>query len=244
MSSLSLATSREEIRGVIARRITFGVGSLGTGTFTVVPSILLLYYLTTYVHVQPAFAGLVVLTPKIVSIFTDPVIGHLSDRLKAKSELHRRCFMLVGAFAAGFGLWSVFTPSHPCSLWRMACGDLILLRRLRLFLLRCPPMRRFPLTLKNRLLSAPWTCLDPHGLRLCRRPGRRSRRANHRRVGWLFYYGPVVRFVRRCRDYRLYNDVHPQPPRRNELCNDRKRCLWPDCQTNATCVFSPDLFFL
>ena len=106
-------------RGVFVRQLSFGVGSLGTGIFFVVPSVLLLYYLTTAVHVAPALAGLMILTPKIVSIFSDPIIGHISDHVKVKGESHRRWFMFVGAIASGLGLWAVFTlPTRlPAGGW-------------------------------------------------------------------------------------------------------------------------------
>ncbi len=109
MSSSVSAVSQTDDRGIIARRLTFGVGSLATGVFTTVPSILLLYYLTTHVRVQPAFAGVIVVTPKLVSIFTDPIVGHLGDRIKARGEASRRWFMSIGALSAGLGLWSVFS---------------------------------------------------------------------------------------------------------------------------------------
>src|SRR5215470_7923505 len=103
----SLEAARLENRDILARRLTFGVGSIGTAIVYIVPSTLLLYYLTTSVHVPPAFAGLLILAPKIISIFTDPIVGHVSDRLKARSEMHRRMFMFVGALSAAIGLWAV-----------------------------------------------------------------------------------------------------------------------------------------
>ena len=58
----------------------FGIGSLGTGLFSTVPSFLLLYFMTEVLGVRPALAGVAVFTPKIWSIVTDLLMGALSDR--------------------------------------------------------------------------------------------------------------------------------------------------------------------
>lgn len=109
MSNSPIALRRASPPQTVLRRLKFGVGSIGTGIFFVVPGVLLLYYLTTVVHVPPAFAGLIILTPKILSIFTDPIVGHVSDHVKIRSEAHRRWFMFTGAVASGLGLWAIFT---------------------------------------------------------------------------------------------------------------------------------------
>lgn len=122
MSNSPLALSRAGNTGTLVRRLKFGIGSIGTGIFFVVPGVLLLYYLTTVVHVPPALAGMIILTPKILSIFTDPVVGHASDQVKIGGESHRRWFMFTGAVASGLGLWAIFTlpPRLPGGGWLAA----------------------------------------------------------------------------------------------------------------------------
>ena len=96
-----------------ARRAFYGVGSIGTGVFTTVPSVLLLYFLTTEVHIQAAVAGLIVLIPKLLGVAGDPLVGLCSDRLSRRSRTPRAALMLLGAVMTGAGLWALFSlPQH------------------------------------------------------------------------------------------------------------------------------------
>lgn len=96
-------------------RLFYGVGSVGTGIFTTVPSILLLYFLTVEAHIDAAVAGIVILVPKLVGLVGDPVVGTWSDRLQQRTRSGRQVLMSVGALLAGTGLWALFTlpRSHP-----------------------------------------------------------------------------------------------------------------------------------
>ncbi len=74
----------------------FGVGSLGTGIYLTVPSVLLLYYLTDVLHVAPALAGLAVFLPRAYDIVLDPIVGWISDRTRSPMG-RRRPYMLAGS---------------------------------------------------------------------------------------------------------------------------------------------------
>jgi Na+/melibiose symporter-like transporter len=90
-----------------ARRIGYAVGSLGTGGFSTVPGLLLLYYLTDTLGVSAAAAGALVLVPKIVDVGLNPVLGSLSDRSMLRHG-SRSTWLLAGgvvlpvAFVATF----------------------------------------------------------------------------------------------------------------------------------------------
>lgn len=91
------------------QRLTYGVGSIGTGIFTTVPSVLLLYFLTIEAHIGAALAGVIILVPKALGLIGDPLVGAWSDRLKQRSPLRRQLLMGAGAIIAGVGLWALFT---------------------------------------------------------------------------------------------------------------------------------------
>ncbi|ALG12729.1 MFS transporter [Kibdelosporangium phytohabitans] len=66
----------------VSRRICAGysLGSLVTGSFSTVPGLLLLPYLTDSLAVPAATAGLLVLLPKAWDVIFNPVAGRISDR--------------------------------------------------------------------------------------------------------------------------------------------------------------------
>jgi len=90
-----------------ADRLGYAIGSLGTGGFSTVPGLLLLYYLTDTLGVGAAVAGAIVLAPKIVDVVLNPVIGSLSDRTMLRHGSRARWLLAGGialplAFAATF----------------------------------------------------------------------------------------------------------------------------------------------
>lgn len=87
--------------------IGFGLGSLGTGLYSTVPSFLLLYFMTETLRVRPALAGIAVFVPKIWSLLTDPFIGAVSDRTRSPLG-RRRPYILAGALLVPLLFVSLF----------------------------------------------------------------------------------------------------------------------------------------
>lgn len=87
----------------------YGVGSLGTGIFTTVPGLLLLFYLTDVLAVPPATAGFVILLPKIWDFVIDPIIGSVSDRFDSRMG-NRRPFMFAGGLLLPVFFGLMFAP--------------------------------------------------------------------------------------------------------------------------------------
>ncbi|WP_405459611.1 MFS transporter [Streptomyces sp. NBC_00101] len=77
-------------------RIGYGLGSLGTGAFSTVPGLILLYYLTNVLDVPAAVAGGAVFLPKAWDVLINPLVGAVSDRSRLRGG-PRRPFLLIGA---------------------------------------------------------------------------------------------------------------------------------------------------
>jgi glycoside/pentoside/hexuronide:cation symporter, GPH family len=75
--------------------LTYSMGSFGTGVFSTVPSVLLLYFCTETLHIAVAIAGAIMLIPKLWSIIWDPLVGNWSDRSQHRWG-RRRPFMIAG----------------------------------------------------------------------------------------------------------------------------------------------------
>ncbi|MCK0440200.1 MFS transporter [Gordonia alkaliphila] len=58
----------------------YAAGSVGTGTFGVLPGLVLAYYLTDTLGVGPLLASFVVVFPKIIDVMINPMVGARSDR--------------------------------------------------------------------------------------------------------------------------------------------------------------------
>ncbi len=74
----------------------FGVGSLGTGIFSSVPSVLLLYFMTDTLGIAAGLAAWAMFIPKFWDVITDPLMGVISDRTHTRWG-RRRPYMFVGA---------------------------------------------------------------------------------------------------------------------------------------------------
>ncbi len=89
----------------------FSLGMIGERIFRDAPALLLLLFMTDYLAIPPALAGLAVFVPKIVIVFVDPLVGTLSDRLTTPWG-RRRPLMFGGAFLASASLVLFFHAPH------------------------------------------------------------------------------------------------------------------------------------
>lgn len=94
----------------IKTMLLFGIGSLGTGIYLTVPSVLLLYYLTDVLAISAALAGLAVFLPRAYDIVLDPIMGWVSDRTRSRWG-RRRPYLLAGAL--GTAITFVFLFNSP-----------------------------------------------------------------------------------------------------------------------------------
>ncbi|WP_211351958.1 MFS transporter [Haloactinospora alba] len=75
--------------------VSYGMGALATSTFTMVPGLVLLYYLTDVLGVPAHTAGLVVFLPKVWDVLITPYAGVLCDRTSSALG-PRRPWLLAG----------------------------------------------------------------------------------------------------------------------------------------------------
>jgi Na+/melibiose symporter-like transporter len=108
--------------GVFNARETglYAVGSFGTGAFSTVPSVLLLYFCTEIVGIPAGTAALIVFLPKLWTLFWDPFVGGWSDRTVSRFG-RRRPFLVCGAVGTGVAFALLFAPPPMApvglSLW-------------------------------------------------------------------------------------------------------------------------------
>lgn len=90
-------------------QVAYGVGSLFTSIFGTLPQVVLLYFMTSVLGIPPALAGAVVLTPKLVEVVFDPLLGMWSDRLHSRWG-RRRPLMAAGTVLIAVTLPWLFNP--------------------------------------------------------------------------------------------------------------------------------------
>lgn len=88
--------------------LAYAAGSIGSGLFSTVPGLLLLFYLTDTLGVAASLAGLAILIPRIWDIVTDPLVGAWSDRTRSRWG-RRRPFLLAGALLLPPGFIALFS---------------------------------------------------------------------------------------------------------------------------------------
>ncbi|QFY13576.1 MFS transporter [Nonomuraea phyllanthi] len=100
------------------RLLGYGVGSVGTGVFSAVPGLLLLYYLTDTLGVPAALAGFVLVAPKVWDVLLNPLVGAASDREAVRTGRRTR-LLAAGAVAlpVGFALMFAVPGDLPGAAW-------------------------------------------------------------------------------------------------------------------------------
>jgi Na+/melibiose symporter-like transporter len=88
--------------------LAYAMGSFGTGVFSTVPSVLLLYYCTEVVHIPAAWASVAVFLPKAWGIVWDPLVGNWSDKAQTRFG-RRRPFMVAGTAGVALSFLALFS---------------------------------------------------------------------------------------------------------------------------------------
>jgi GPH family glycoside/pentoside/hexuronide:cation symporter len=87
----------------VSRLFGFSLGMIGERIFRDAPALLLLIFMTNYLGIPPALAGVAIFIPKILIIFVDPMVGSFSDRLNTRWG-RRRPLMLAGSLLTSLSM--------------------------------------------------------------------------------------------------------------------------------------------
>ena len=87
--------------------VGWAVGSFATTTMLNGVSIVLLYFLVTFVKIEPVIAGALLFGSKILDVLTDPPMGMLSDKTQSRFG-RRRPYLLGAAFFCGLSFALLF----------------------------------------------------------------------------------------------------------------------------------------
>lgn len=113
----------------------YATGSFGTGVFSTVPSVLLLYFSTEVAMVPAAWAAFIVFAPKAWALFWDPFVGNWSDRCSTRFG-RRRPFLVAGAFGVCAAFLCLFAPpsmQQPALSWWIGASYFLLVTLYALF---------------------------------------------------------------------------------------------------------------
>jgi glycoside/pentoside/hexuronide:cation symporter, GPH family len=76
--------------------VGYALGSLATGVYSTVPTVLLLFYCTEILRIAPATAAAILFLPKAWAMVWDPIVGTASDRSQSRHG-RRAPYILGGA---------------------------------------------------------------------------------------------------------------------------------------------------
>lgn len=103
----------------LGQKAGWGLADMGIVVFVVVKQLLVLVFLTAYLGVPVAIAGLVTTAVLIFDMISDPLIGYLSDRTQSRYG-RRAPWMAVGAVVMAAAMVGLFSVPDGLSL----AGDL------------------------------------------------------------------------------------------------------------------------
>jgi GPH family glycoside/pentoside/hexuronide:cation symporter len=87
---------------------SWGAGALGVAILMNSIGGLILFYAVSVLRISPALAGTMIFASKLLGIFTDPLVGAWSDRLRTAGS-RRRPFLLYGAVVCAGSYVMIFT---------------------------------------------------------------------------------------------------------------------------------------
>ena len=108
------------VKATTGSQIVWASGSFATGALFNAMALFALFYMTTYLGVEPAIAGTIILVARIYDGIIDPLIGAISDRTQHRWG-PRRIYLLIG----GLGLGASFALFFNLAGLGLSSGDAI-----------------------------------------------------------------------------------------------------------------------
>lgn len=103
----------------LGAQLGYGVGQIAGQVFRDVPSLLLLFFMTTVLGIAPAVAGTAIFVPKLIwGVGSDMLVGILSDRWQRR--IQRRYWLLAGALGAPVAMLLLFHVPDGSTTLRVA----------------------------------------------------------------------------------------------------------------------------
>ncbi len=109
MSALNLDIRSSNALTTRGASAAYAAGSFGTGVFSTVPTVILLYFCTEILGLPVMWATAIVFVPKLWSILWDPMVGAWSDRTITNIG-RRRPFMIAGVIGMPLAFVATFSP--------------------------------------------------------------------------------------------------------------------------------------
>jgi len=98
-------------RVAVRMGLSYGLGMVGERLFRDAPALLLLVFMTNYLGIPAAWAGVAIFAPKLMLICVDPWVGFSSDT-STRPQGRRKPFLIVGAFASAAAFILMFNVPH------------------------------------------------------------------------------------------------------------------------------------
>ncbi|WND03292.1 MFS transporter [Temperatibacter marinus] len=99
-------------------KINYGIGQISDGVMHAAWTGFLVFYYHQVLGLPGKMAGLAALLALVIDAVTDPMVGHLSDRLKSKFG-RRHPLMLLGVLPFLLAMIALFSPPGGLSTWAL-----------------------------------------------------------------------------------------------------------------------------
>lgn len=108
MTEAAEPMSHDEDRLPLGIKMSWGAGAFGAAILMNSVSALIVYYLSKIVGMPSWVAGVLLSIARLYDAFSDPIIGHISDRAGARFGGRRRPFLFVGAIGSALAILLAF----------------------------------------------------------------------------------------------------------------------------------------
>ena len=115
------APVRPEDKIPFKEKLAYGAMDIFGGGQGSMLSLLLMYFFTSVVGVDPGFAGTAVLIAKIWDAIIDPTFGIITDNTRTKLG-RRRPYIIAGARLLSLQCFSSLLPFKALAKWQNQCG--------------------------------------------------------------------------------------------------------------------------